>query len=107
MIESQAAGILAALAQETRLRVVRTLVRAGPAGLAAGEIAEAVGVSASNLSFHLSTLETAGLIGSRRQQRSIIYTCNFAALEMLITYLVEDCCKGLGGVRQAAEKDEP
>jgi DNA-binding transcriptional ArsR family regulator len=95
MIESQAADILAGLAQETRLKVMRMLVRAGPGGLAAGEIAEAVGVSASNLSFHLNTLEAANLVTSQRRQRSIIYCCNFDTLQTLLSYLVEDCCKGM------------
>ena len=84
------------MAQETRLKVVRALVRAGQDGMAAGELAELTGVSASNLSFHLNTLEGANLVTSRRQQRSIIYTCNFGTLGKLLEYLTEDCCKGVG-----------
>lgn len=107
MNESQAADMLGALAQETRLKVLRTLIRAGADGVSAGGIAEAVGASASNISFHLSTLEAAGLIASRRQQRSIIYTCNYDALNAVIRYLVEDCCKGLAPPKQQLQQRNP
>ncbi len=94
MIESQALGSFAALAQETRLKIVRLLVRAGPDGMAAGAVAEALAVSPSNMSFHLKELERAGLIAARRDARSIIYTAHFAGLSGLIRFLMEDCCAG-------------
>ncbi len=62
MDETQALNVFDALSQEKRLRVVRLLVRAGPAGIPAGQIADAVGVSASNISFHLKELERAGVV---------------------------------------------
>jgi DNA-binding transcriptional ArsR family regulator len=94
MEESQALAGLSALAQETRLRILRQLVRAGPDGLAAGLVAESVAVSASNVSFHLKELERAGLVAQRRVARSIIYTADFTTLAALIGFLMQDCCNG-------------
>jgi ArsR family transcriptional regulator, arsenate/arsenite/antimonite-responsive transcriptional repressor len=94
MNESQALSTFAALSQETRLRVLRHLVRSGSDGLAAGAIAAAMDVSPSNLSFHLKELEHAGLIAQRRVARSIIYTADFGALGALVRFLVNDCCDG-------------
>ncbi|MBI1237733.1 MAG: metalloregulator ArsR/SmtB family transcription factor [Alphaproteobacteria bacterium] len=85
---------LAALAQETRLSIFRTLVAAGPDGLAAGRIAEALDVAAPTLSFHLKELEQAGLISSRRASRHILYAPNFGAMRGVVAFLMEDCCQG-------------
>jgi DNA-binding transcriptional ArsR family regulator len=92
MKESQALVALAAMAQETRLRIVRRLVRAGPKGISAGALAEGFGVLPSNMSFHLKELERSGLITARREARSIIYSADYAALNKLIRFLMEDCC---------------
>lgn len=94
MQERQALDAFGALGQETRLRIVRLLVQAGPAGMAAGAIGEAVGASSSNASFHLSHLERAGLIRSRREARSIVYSADVDGLTGLIRFLMEDCCRG-------------
>lgn len=94
MKQSQALDAFAALAQETRLGIVRRLVREGPDGLAAGAIAESSDVSASNVSFHLKELERAGLIEARRAARSIIYSANYDGLRDLIGFLMKDCCGG-------------
>jgi DNA-binding transcriptional ArsR family regulator len=94
MKESQALTAFAALSQETRLGIVRLLVRAGADGVAAGDVAEAVSVSASNVSFHLKELERSGLIAARREARSIIYRANYDALRDLIAFLMKDCCAG-------------
>jgi ArsR family transcriptional regulator, arsenate/arsenite/antimonite-responsive transcriptional repressor len=94
MDERQALDAFAALSQETRLRIVRLLVQAGPSGLAAGAVSDAVGASSSNASFHLGHLERAGLIRSRREARSIIYRVDLAGLTGLIRFLMEDCCRG-------------
>ncbi len=92
--ESQAIEIFGALAQETRLRILRALVKAGPRGLAAGRLAADTGVSASNLSFHLRELSSAGLIMSRREHRSIIYVCQYEQIHALQAFLLEKCCGG-------------
>ena len=94
MNQSQALRGFAALSQETRLAIVRLLVRAGPDGLAAGAVAEAVDASPSNVSFHLKDLEHAGLITARRESRSIIYAADYDALRGLIAFLMKDCCGG-------------
>ncbi|RJE87257.1 ArsR/SmtB family transcription factor [Paracoccus onubensis] len=95
MEESQALAAFAALSQETRLRVVRLLVQAGPDGMAAGAIGEALGgATTSRLSFHLTHLEHAGLIRSKREGRFIIYSAVFATLTGLIEFLMRDCCQG-------------
>lgn len=94
MDERQALDAFGALSQETRLRVVRLLVQAGPDGMPAGAIGEAVGASSSNASFHLAHLERAGLIQSKRESRSIIYRANVDGLTGLIRFLMEDCCRG-------------
>lgn len=94
MDERQALLAFAALGQEHRLRIVRALVTAGPDGLAAGVLAGEVGVSTSNISFHLKELDHAGLIRSRRDGRSIIYSAAYSALSGLIAFLMKDCCQG-------------
>jgi len=94
MEERQALASFGALSQETRLRIVRLLVQAGPEGMAAGAVGEAVGVSASNVSFHLKDLERAGLVAARREARSIFYSADFQALAGLLQFLMRDCCAG-------------
>lgn len=83
-----------ALGHGTRLGILRLLVQQGPSGLAAGAIAEALGVVASTLSFHLKELERARLLTSWRRQRQIFYAADFEGLRRLLTFLTEDCCQG-------------
>ena len=85
---------LAALAHEHRLRIFRLLVRQGPSGLPAGEIAENVGISPANLSFHLKELDHAGLLRASRDGRFIRYAVDVEGMRRLLTYLAEDCCQG-------------
>lgn len=94
MEERQAIIGFGALAQETRLRVLRQLVQAGPAGRPAGALAQGVGASPSSLSFHLKELERAGLVTQRREARSIIYAAAYAGIGDLIRFLMQDCCAG-------------
>jgi len=85
---------LSAIAQEARLEVFRLLVKAGPEGVAAGEIARALNVPANTMSAQLLVLSNAGLIRARREGRSIIYAINFDAMRDLLVFLTEDCCGG-------------
>lgn len=102
-IDSTAAvTALAALAQEHRLGLFRLLVQAGEAGMPAGAIAETLGIPNSSLSFHLAQLHRAGLIKQERQHRSLIYSADYAAMNGLVGYLMENCCAGAGcGAEQA------
>lgn len=84
---------LAALAQEARLATFRLLVQAGPAGMAASRIADALGMPASSLSFHLKELSHASLIESRQAGRFLIYSARFDAMNGLIGFLTENCCR--------------
>lgn len=92
MEKTKVIGALSALAQETRLDIFRLLVEAGPGGFAAGRVAEALGVPAATLSFHLKELRAAGLIGCRKDGRSLIYSADFAAIDGLLGYLMDNCC---------------
>ena len=92
--ETKALDAFGALSQPTRLQIVRLLVKAGPQGMAAGAVGAALDASSSKLSFHLSHLERAGLVHSRREARSIIYSAAYPALSQLIAFLMRDCCQG-------------
>ncbi len=96
MNSSSAIEALGALAQEHRLALFRQLVQAGEGGMAAGAIAEALGVPNSSLSFHLTQLRSAGLILQERQHRSLIYRANYQAMNALVAYLLENCCAESG-----------
>lgn len=85
---------LSAIAQETRLDVFRLLVKAGPEGVAAGDIARALKTAANTMSAQLLVLSNAGLIRARREGRSIIYAANYEAMRDLLMFLTEDCCGG-------------
>ncbi len=80
------------LSQETRLRAFRLLVQAGPDGLAAGVLSEELGTPHNTMSFHLSHLSNAGIISSRKEGRSVIYSANFDVTRDLIAFMVKDCC---------------
>jgi ArsR family transcriptional regulator len=92
---------LGALAHQTRLKVFRLLVRKGPDGLPAGEIAARLGVHAATMSHHLGLLERAGLLRSWRVARQVFYAADFEGMRGLIGYLAEDCCAGLPALTPA------
>lgn len=85
---------LSALAHEGRLATFRMLVQAGPEGIAAGEIARRLEAPPNTLSANLKVLTHAGLLASRREGRSIIYSACFDQMSLLLGYLMEDCCAG-------------
>ena len=95
MEKVDAVAALSALAQDNRLDVFRLLVRAGPQGMAAGEVAEELGLAPNTLTFHFDRLRTAGLVNARRDGRSIIYAARFEAMNQLIAFLTENCCGGV------------
>lgn len=85
---------LGALAHEGRLAAFRLLVQAGPEGLAAGEIARRLDAFPNTMSANLHVLSNAGLVASRRDGRSIIYSAQYGRMAQLLGYLLEDCCAG-------------
>jgi len=98
---------LGALSQEHRLALFRLLVQAGEQGMSAGTIAEALNVPNSSLSFHLAALTKAGLIRQERQSRSLIYTANYAVMNQLVGYLLENCCGGADCSPTACDPVQP
>ncbi len=94
MNDSHAVEMLSALAQSTRFSVFRMLMRQGKAGMAAGAIARELGVPQNTLSTHLNILSNAGLIASKREGRSLIYSVCLEDTKGFIGYLVNDCCDG-------------
>lgn len=94
MQEPDVVSALSALAHQHRLRIFRLLVRAGPSGIPAGEIAEHVGISPTSTSFHLKELDHAGLITPTRAGRFVRYAVRVEGMRQLLTYLTEDCCQG-------------
>src|SRR5712671_2294690 len=101
MEKTDAVAALAGLAQDNRLDVFRVLVQAGPEGLPAGQVAEALDLAPNTLTFHFDRLRSAGLVTVRRDGRSMIYAARFETMNGLLGFLTENCCQG------AAEKCAP
>jgi DNA-binding transcriptional ArsR family regulator len=94
MKDSDALAALTALSQENRLAVFRLLVQAGPEGLPAGHVAEALDIAPSALTFHFDRLRSAGLVTARREGRSMIYAAHFETMNTLLAFLTDNCCQG-------------
>src|SRR3569832_1647474 len=94
MKDSNALAALAAISQETRLAVFRLLVQAGPEGLPAGQVAEALDIAPNALTFHFDRLRSAGLVTVRREGRSMIYAAQFEQMNALLGFLTDNCCGG-------------
>ena len=92
--ETQALGVLSALAQPSRLRIFRALVGAGPAGLYPGQIGDALRIPANALSFHLRALHGCGLVSLQREGRFLRYRANLGAMQELLEFLTANCCGG-------------
>src|SRR6516162_8824865 len=97
MKKDHAVSALAALAQDNRLDVFRLLVQAGPDGMPAGRVAEALDLAPNTLTFHFDRLRDAGLVTVRREGRSMIYAAHYETMNGLISFLTENCCKGALG----------
>jgi DNA-binding transcriptional ArsR family regulator len=95
---------LGALAHEHRLAIYRLLVEAGHEGMSAGGIAERIGLVPSSLTFHVQSLQRAGLITQRRSSRQLIYSTDFGTMNALVDYLTKNCC---GGARSCAAVGAP
>src|SRR5215469_10203146 len=108
MKKHDAVAALAALAQDNRLDVFRLLVEAGPQGMPAGSVANALKLAPNTLTFHFDRLRDAGLVTVRREGRSMIYAAQFDTMNALLAYLTENCCQGerrtLARQRQCASR---
>lgn len=107
MENTAAVRCLSAIAHDRRLDVFRLLVKAGPSGLAAGEIARRLSMPPNTLSAQLLILAHAQLIWARRDGRSIIYTVGFDAMRDLLIFLTEDCCRGAAEICEPLTKAMP
>jgi ArsR family transcriptional regulator, arsenate/arsenite/antimonite-responsive transcriptional repressor len=107
MEKTDAVAALAALAQDNRLDVFRLLVQAGPEGMAAGQVAEKLGLAPNTLTFHFDRLRFAGLVTVRRDGRSMIYAARFEAMNDLVSFLTENCCQGTPAAGGPLECDPP
>ena len=94
MEKSDAVAALAALAQDNRLDVFRLLVQAGPEGMPAGQVADALDLAPNTLTFHFDRLRSAGLVTVRREGRSMIYAAQYDAMTALLEFLTDNCCQG-------------
>lgn len=95
LTDGRAVAQLSALGNETRLRLFRLLVRAGPGGLNIGRIQNHMGLPASTLAHHIAALARAGLVDQKRRGREVISTARFEVIRALGAYLMEDCCRGV------------
>ncbi len=100
MEHTHAARCLEKLGNATRLEIFRLLVRAGPAGLAVGEIQEHLDIPGSTLSHHISHLVNAGLVHQQREGRVLRCTPNFTLVNEVIGFLTEECCLGVGATEK-------
>lgn len=94
MDKNHALDAFAALSQPTRLDVFRLLIKAGDAGMTAGDIGETLGVRQNTMSANLGVLSRSGLIRSEREGRSIRYFADMKGMRGLLAFLMEDCCGG-------------
>jgi ArsR family transcriptional regulator, arsenate/arsenite/antimonite-responsive transcriptional repressor len=104
METSGAVAALAALAQDNRLDIFRLLVQAGPDGLAAGRVAQALALAPNTLTFHFDRLRGAGLVTVRRDGRSMIYAARYETMNGLLAFLTANCCQGLSTSSVAASR---
>ncbi|MEI2456041.1 metalloregulator ArsR/SmtB family transcription factor [Lysobacter firmicutimachus] len=94
MNDDSAVSALSALAHTDRLAAFRMLVRKGPDGMPSGEIADALSIPPTRMSFHLAALERAGLLRSWRDGRRVLYAASYDDMRRLLAFLTEDCCSG-------------
>lgn len=87
-----AAARLEALGNPTRLKIYRTLVRAGEEGLPVGKLQQRLDVAASTLSHHIKALVTVGLVTQTRESVTLHCRVNYPLMRGLIEFLVEQCC---------------
>lgn len=87
-----ASKALAALGHDTRLNVFRLLVRAGPQGVAVGDIGEKLGIAPTTLHYHLKTLKSANLVHVHSDKQTHYQLANYELMQKLVDILSEECC---------------
>ena len=95
MTDDKAALSFAALGHASRVAILRLLVQAGNTGLSVTQMRAHLNMPATTFCHHLKAMADAGLVKQSRQGRSLISQANFAALQGLIGFLMEDCCRGV------------
>ena len=96
MDQSIAIKCLASISHEGRLDLIRRLIKAGPVGLSSGDLAAAANINASTASAQLLVLSNSGLVSSNRCGKQVIYRADYDRFQQLISFLMEDCCAGVG-----------
>ncbi|MEL6859517.1 MAG: winged helix-turn-helix domain-containing protein [Pseudomonadota bacterium] len=94
MNDLTAANAFAALGHPSRVAILRLLVQAGGAGLTVSNMREALDIPATTFGHHLKAMADAKLIQQSRAGRALISVADFSALQSLIEFLMEDCCRG-------------
>ncbi|MEM7766061.1 MAG: metalloregulator ArsR/SmtB family transcription factor [Pseudomonadota bacterium] len=92
MEQSLAVKMLAAIAHEGRLSLIRRLIQAGPEGMAAGDIAQFAKIGPTTASAQLSVLANASLVTSERRGRQVVYAARYDTIRNLLGFLMLDCC---------------
>lgn len=94
MNREAATKVFESLSSGVRLDAWRLLVKAGPDGMVAGELASSLDLAANTLSFHLKAMLHAGLLSVTQEGRFLRYRANISLMVELIGYLTEECCAG-------------
>ncbi|WP_369725107.1 ArsR/SmtB family transcription factor [Bradyrhizobium sp. LLZ17] len=101
----EVAARLEALGSPTRLRIYRTLVRAGHAGMPVGRLQERLKIPASTLSHHIKGLVAVRLISQVREGTTLVCHAEYDTMRGLVAFLVAECCaeeEGCAANRTAA-----
>ena len=94
MDQKQAIECFSAMAQDSRLAILKLLMRESPEGTRVSDISKKLNIVPSTLSGHLSVLRRSGLLNSRRNQREIFYSADLETINDLMLFIVEECCNG-------------
>ncbi|GHG84809.1 ArsR/SmtB family transcription factor [Pseudodonghicola xiamenensis] len=94
MLAEMAQGF-AAMGADSRLQVLRVLVRAGGAGLTVGDIQDRTGIAPSTLAHHLKVLAAGGVVEQEKQGRQVINRAHYERLRELADFILSECCADL------------
>ncbi|MEL6416472.1 MAG: metalloregulator ArsR/SmtB family transcription factor [Pseudomonadota bacterium] len=103
MSDTNAASAFAALGHPARVAILRLLVQAGAKGLSVSTMREHLNIPATTFGHHLKAMADAGLIKQSRQGRTLISEADYSAIQGLVAFLMEDCCRGVLSSHPQAE----